>query len=183
MTRTIENLERLAGVAEKFTGLVDKLPRFLEMFGVAVFAGRASKVLGGDFNAGALGGIVADGLAHSNLPHNQIGAIPLAAYFSAIGLINAFVEGDEDDTDKETIVRQMTAGECVAAGGRILDTGVAGTLFVRGEFIGRTDAVIMCELPAPPIIDVRPVFDFVELGVDPRLPTRRQRPFSPRGER
>lgn len=93
---SIENIERLASAMEKMSGFFDKIPRFLEMVGVAFLAGRAAESLGGDFTGGAIGGVVADGLVHSNLPHNQIGAVPLATYFTALGLLNLRGEAPVD---------------------------------------------------------------------------------------
>ena len=93
MTAVLDKLDRLSQMAQRFEGLIDKIPRLAEMFGVALFAGRASERLGGRFSDGAIGGIVADGLAHSQLPNNQIGGVALGAYMSAIGLLNLLPEG------------------------------------------------------------------------------------------
>lgn len=75
-------------MAERLEGLAKTMPRLVEMFGVALFAGRASERLGGRFMDGALAGAVADGLAHSRFPHNQVGGIALGTYLSGVGLLN-----------------------------------------------------------------------------------------------
>lgn len=88
MTAVLDKLERLTQMAERLEGLVKHVPRLAEMFGVAMFAGRAAERLGGRFADGVLSGVVADGLVHSNLPHNQYGGITLGAYFAGLGLLN-----------------------------------------------------------------------------------------------
>lgn len=85
--QVLEKLDRLTMMAERLEGLARTLPRLAEMFGVAFLAGRASERLGGDFGTGAIGGIVADGLAHSRIPNNQVGGIALGTYFSALGIL------------------------------------------------------------------------------------------------
>lgn len=88
MSQVLEKLDRLTQMAERLEGLARTVPRLAEMFGVALFAGRAAERLGGRFSDGALSGVVADGLAHSSFPHNQVGGITLGSYFAGLGLLN-----------------------------------------------------------------------------------------------
>jgi hypothetical protein len=129
-------------MAERLTGLTDKIPRIAEMLGVALFAGRASGRLGGRFLDGAVGGIVADGLAHSQLPNNQVGGIALGVYMAGIGLMNILPEGGPAvdfspaaggsvfapvPTGERTIT--TTPKECIESGGVIIQA-VVGTPYV-----------------------------------------------------
>ena len=115
--RVLEKLERFADIGTKFTQLMDKIPRVAEMAAVAIFAGRASERVGGTFANGALGGIAADGLAHSQIPNNQIGGLALALYFSAIGLMN-MLPGGPPVLDPLTEAQKQNL---VGAGGTTLD--------------------------------------------------------------
>lgn len=61
------------------------------MAGMGYLGARAARALGSDGNGqifGALSAMTADGLLHSNLPHNQIGGAALATYISALGIMN-----------------------------------------------------------------------------------------------
>ena len=111
----LDRVERLAEALSKFEGILDKIPRVAEMLGVAYFAGKASERLGGPFDLGALGGVVADGLAHSQVPNNQIGGIALAAYFTSIGLLNMLPNGPP------TVPPLKDDSAIVGAGGTVLD--------------------------------------------------------------
>lgn len=133
MTQVLEKLDRLTQMAERLEGLARTVPRLAEMFGVALLAGRASENLGGRFEDGAIGGIIADGLAHSQLPNNQVGGIALGTYFAGLGIlsiapddpygslppvINAFKRADVDPT----IVMNLTREECTAQGGVVIES-------------------------------------------------------------
>ena len=87
MSQVLGKLDRLTQMAERLEGWADRIPRLAEMFGVALIAGRASERMGGSFSDGAIGGVVADGLAHSQLPNNQVGGIALGTYFTGLGLL------------------------------------------------------------------------------------------------
>lgn len=133
MSQVLEKLERLTKMAERLEGWADRIPRLAEMFGVALLAGRASERLGGRFQDGAIGGIIADGLAHSQLPNNQVGGIALGTYFAGLGVlaiapddpfgslpevVNAFKRADEEPT----IVMNLTRAECDAQGGVVIES-------------------------------------------------------------
>lgn len=133
MSQVLDKLDRFSQMIERVSGLADKIPRLAEMFGVALLAGRASENLGGRFQDGAIGGIVADGLAHSQLPNNQVGGIALGTYFAGLGVlaiapddpfgtlppvVNAFKRADEDPT----IVTNLTREECTAQGGVVIES-------------------------------------------------------------
>ncbi len=118
--RILTKMERLAGIAERFQGLAVTLPRFVEMLGVSMLAGRASERVGGQFMDGAIAGAVADGLAHSNLPNNPIGGIALGAYFAGLGLLTvAPVSGDFLGAlpDPPRLTTVLTREECAEQGG------------------------------------------------------------------
>ena len=133
MSQVLDKLERLAGMAERFEGLARTLPRLAEMFGVALLAGRASERLGGSFSDGAIGGVIADGLAHSQLPNNQVGGIALGTYFAALGALtiaptDGFESGDDylgyfeglprtAPTEPPRLTIALTREECAAQGG------------------------------------------------------------------
>ena len=148
MSQMFDKLERLAGMAERLGDLADKIPRLAEMFGVAFFAGRASERLGGRFSDGVIGGIVADGLAHSQLPNNQVGGIALGAYMSAIGLLNLLPEGGPVvdfspsaggtvfgpvPTGEKTVT--VTGQECFRLGGTVIQPV-------------RNTNLVLCRIPA-----------------------------------
>lgn len=121
MSQVLDKMERLAGMAERLGDLADKIPRLAEMFGVAFLAGKASEKLGGDFAMGALGGIVADGLAHSNIPHNQVGGVSLGTYFAALGVLTLTPGGVEQFTTPR-IVTSLTREECATQGGVVIES-------------------------------------------------------------
>ena len=135
--QVLEKLERVAGIAEKFNKAMDKLPRLLGMAGTGLFAGRASKRLGGDFATGAISGMVAHDLAHSQLPNNQIGGVALAVYLSAVGLLNVIptvpfdippiLELLDPSRNLETFIdalpfneKVMSRADCIAEGGTVV---------------------------------------------------------------
>lgn len=120
-TQVLEKLERMAEIAERIEGLIDKIPRFAEMLGIALFAGRASEKVGGRFEDGAIGGIIADGLAHSQLPNNQIGGAALGVYFASLGLLTVTPESAWSDLP-EMAVAARTREECEAKGGIWIET-------------------------------------------------------------
>lgn len=134
---SLDKLERLASILERLEGVMDKIPRLVELLGVAVFAGRASHNLGGSFVNGAIGGAVADGLVHSNLPHNQIGGVALGTYFAALGVLNLVPsidaevnEARKDATTDNTII--TTAEDCQERGGIVIaGTATPGQIFCR----------------------------------------------------
>lgn len=120
MSQVMEKLERLTSMAERLEGLARTLPRLAEMFGVAFLAGRASERLGGDFATGAIGGVVADGLAHSRIPNNQVGGIALGTYFSALGILTVAPSDFAGLYTPEQIARtttSLTRAECAERGG------------------------------------------------------------------
>lgn len=133
MSQVLDKLERLAGMAERFGDLADKIPRLAEMFGVALLAGQASERLGGRFQDGAIGGIIADGLAHSQLPNNQVGGIALGTYFAGLGVL-AIAPDDPfgtlppvvneilTPTDVPNIVTNLTREQCTAQGGVVIES-------------------------------------------------------------
>lgn len=152
---TLERIDRLSETIARFENLIDKIPRLLEMFGVAFFAGKASENIGADFQTGAIGGIVADGLAHSNLPHNQIGGLALGTYFASIGLLNVIPFGIEElpplipDFEKireewtippelQYKIKLMLYNDCIRTGGKIVKEGPHG--------------IVWCELPVVPVL-------------------------------
>lgn len=127
MTAVLDKMERLVGMAERLEGLAKVVPRLAEMIGVAVLAGRASERLGGDFATGALGGVVADGLAHSRIPNNQIGGVSLATYFTALGILTVAPLGEgvtQEDIGRLTF--SLTRQECAEQGGAWVE-GIHGT--------------------------------------------------------
>ena len=109
--RIFEKLDRFSNTIERFSSAMEKIPRVAEMAGVAIFAARASERVGGRAIDGAIGGIVADGLAHSQLAGNLIAGTALGAYFSAIGLLNILPFGLPVIADENLI----------GAGGTVLD--------------------------------------------------------------
>lgn len=121
---SLDKLDRLASILERLEGVMDKIPRIAELLGVVVLAGRASEKLGGSFVDGAVGGAVADGLVHSNLPHNQIGGVALGSYFTALGILNVVPSGISfgDDAPEGFDDRVMTEVDCENAGGEIVNT-------------------------------------------------------------
>ena len=117
-TAVLDKLERFAQIAERFEGLAKTLPRLVEMFGVAFLAGKASQKLGGDFATGAFGGAVADGLAHSQLPNNQVGGVALGTYFSALGVLTVAPVGDfNEEFGTPRLTTSLTREECAEQGG------------------------------------------------------------------
>lgn len=119
MSQVLEKLDRFTQAIQRLEGIADKIPRLAEMFGVAFLAGRASERLGGDFATGAIGGIVADGLAHSRIPNNQVGGIALGTYFSALGILTVapteFSIGELPPAPRLTA--SLTREECASQGG------------------------------------------------------------------
>lgn len=181
MSAVLEKFERIANAVEKFSGLAETIPRLIEMGGVALFAGRASKLTGGSFELGALSGAVADGLAHSNVGQSEIGGLGLMAYFAGIGLVNAFVpETVYDDYDaaeakrKNTrtstrVTEDKTVGECRALG------GVLGAF--TGEFkpagpLGIPQRLLQCTYDKPDVADAPPF----SAGMDRRSQRRLEAP-------
>lgn len=123
MTEVLEKLERMTEIAERVEGLIDKIPRLAEMFGVALLGGRASEKVGGRFEDGAIGGIIADGLAHSRLPNNQIGGAALGAYFAALGLLTvAPITSPWSNLPEVEITTALTREECAAQGGVVIES-------------------------------------------------------------
>lgn len=133
MSQVLDKLDKLSQMAQRLESLIDKIPRLAEMFGVALLAGRASERMGGRFSDGAIGGVIADGLAHSQLPNNQVGGIALGTYFAGLGVLaiapddpfgslppvlNAFQRADVDPT----IVTNLTREECTAQGGVVIES-------------------------------------------------------------
>ena len=141
MSQVLDKLERLTQIAERLEGWADRIPRLAEMFGVALFAGRASEKLGGSFSDGAIGGIIADGLAHSQLPNNQVGGITLGTYFATLGVLTIapdpvaplteFFGVTPEKLQAPNIVTDLTPEECAAQGG----------VWIQGIFQGA------CRLP------------------------------------
>ncbi len=133
MSQVLEKLDRLTQMAERLEGWADRIPRLAEMFGVALFAGQASERMGGRFSDGAIGGIIADGLAHSQLPNNQVGGIALGTYFAGLGLL-AIAPSDPfgslppvvheimSPTEVPKIVTNLTREECTAQGGVVIES-------------------------------------------------------------
>jgi hypothetical protein len=121
MSQVLDKLERLAEIGERLEGFTKYVPRLVEMFGVAFLAGKASQTLGGDFATGALGGAIADGLAHSQLPNNQIGGIALGTYFSALGILTIApteqVPFLNELLPAPRLTTSLTREECAAQGG------------------------------------------------------------------
>ena len=153
-----EKLERLSSTATKLSEALSKIPRAAEMLGVAMFAARASERVGGKAVDGAIGGIVADGLAHSELANNFIFGTALGAYFTTIGLINILPFGPPVIADPEANItgaggttldpknvydglapneKVVTIQECYQAGGTVQ------------RVIPQT-ALCVCALPPPP---------------------------------
>lgn len=176
----LDRLERLAVTVQKFEGFLDKIPRVVGMLGTAYFAGKASQRVGGPFELGALSGAVAHDLAHSQLPNNQFGGIALAAYLSAVGLLNLLPFGiptvpplvpDPDDPaivgaggtvldpknvysgleENEEIMQQ---GDCLAAGGTIVRH------FTKS-------ALVVCALPPPVPVEIEPIFTPIDRPIRP----------------
>lgn len=163
--KALKNVERFASALEKIGDVLEKLPRLIEMGAVSYFAGKASVRVGGSFEMGALGGAAADGLAHSQLPNNQIGGIALAAYFAAIGFFNILPAGKPtlppvvDDSELppgaggtvldpdniwsglESTEKVVPFDECVPFGGTVVRP------------IPKTNLVV-CRFPPPPPIGV-----------------------------
>ena len=178
--RVFEKIDRFSSTMERFTGALNKIPRVAGMLGTAFFAGTASKSLGGDFNVGALGGIVAHDLAHSELPNNQIGGLALGAYFTAIGLLNVIpfapdipiipdVEAIREEwaispaqqwTPETGGIKAMLHDQCIAAGGTIVKEGA-------------THGLVWCELP--PTIVIPPNSGRRPQPTPPVIPPRRGR--------
>jgi len=175
----LEKLERVAEIGERLSGLADKIPRLVGMAGVAVFAGKASQRVGGSFEMGALGGAVAHDLAHSQLPNNQLGGLALAAYLSAVGLLNILPMGPPTVTEPDDIV---------GAGGTVLDhanvysglepneqimmiqdCGAVGGTVVR---VIPHSALCVCALPPPPQLPPHE-------GGEPRPPVGRIMRYKP----
>ena len=158
--QVLEKLERVAHIGERFSGLADKIPRLIGMAGTAFFAGKASERVGGTFEMGAIGGAVAHDLAHSQLPNNQLGGIALAAYLSAIGLLNILPMGPP------TVLDIDPDANIIGAGGTVLDPkNVYGGLapneatmsivdcYAAGGTVVRVipqSALCVCALPPPP---------------------------------
>lgn len=140
MTAVLDKLEQMGAIAERFGttleklgGLAEKVPRFVEMVGLALFAGRASENAGGRFVDGAVAGAVADGLAHSRLPNNQIGGVALGVYLSGVGLLNILppeLWEEQEQTDPVTgeplptarVVGVHNRAACDAMGGTYIET-------------------------------------------------------------
>lgn len=150
----LEKFERISNAIEKFSGIADKIPRLIELAGVSIFAGRAAERLGGDFTSGALSGAVADGLAHSNLPHNQLGGVALGAYFAALGVINLLppsVFGDGPDTEGcEEVFETIGIRECGQRGGVVHKA--TRELIVHNPFF--SEVVVVCKFIVCPDDDV-----------------------------